>query len=406
MFFDKDGNLNVVMKSGGLPVSATDLASKKSSVATAVRAVMGDKYLSRVSRGSVDLGEDSLNAPVASKEAEIKFVAGTYTVSQLLGWKRSAGNIFGVKGVVYLDMDEMANRVRIGVEKGTSRTAIQAALTKQGIPSGAVVVSETSAIKPLATLQDRLRPSRAGAQINWDNDNNFGNGSWVCTLGFNATWYGYGVFLTNSHCSGLQGGTQYINYYQNSYYGSNTYIGYEWYDPTYFSGGYCVYTGYVCRWSDSAIGYYTITNWTMGRVWRTTSYNGSLTLAVNPTTGKYKVFNIVAEWTYPSVGYAMEKVGRTTGWTYGVVTQTCVDTGVNGTNIVQLCQDFVKRSGANIVAGGDSGSPAFYWYGGNQIALSGLLWGGGSSDGVYNDTFVFSPMGNIEYELGALTTPY
>jgi hypothetical protein len=397
MYF-ANGKLNVVLAGGN--GSASQKASAKSSIA----AIMGSNYLRQIPRGSVaDENENSTSLP-AGTEVEVNVVPGKYKASQLLAWKRSAGSAFSVKGVVYIDFDEVANRVRVGVEKGTSKTAVENALKNQKVPLEAVIISETAAIKPMATLQDRIRPTFGGLQLNWDNDNNFANGSWVCTLGFNATWYGYKVFLTNSHCSGTQGGTQYVNYYQNSYYGTNTYIGYEWYDPTYAA---CTsYSGYVCRWSDSAIAYQAAGNPALGRVYRTTNFNGSLTLAVNPNTGAYKKFNIVAEWDYPTVGYAIDKEGRTTGWTYGTVTNTCVDTGVSGTNIVLLCQDFVQRTGYNIVAGGDSGSPAFYWYGGAQIALSGLLWGGGSSNGVNGDIFVFSPMGNIEYEMGELVTPY
>jgi V8-like Glu-specific endopeptidase len=50
------------------------------------------------------------------------------------------------------------------------------------------------------------------------------------------------------------------------------------------------------------------------------------------------------------------------------------------------------------VAGGDSGSPVFIGTG--TVTLVGILWGG-SSDG---STYVFSPLNQIENELGALAT--
>jgi hypothetical protein len=83
-------------------------------------------------------------------------------------------------------------------------------------------------------------------------------------------------------------------------------------------------------------------------------------------------------------------VGRTTGWTQGKVTNTCVNVGVSGTTIVQLCQNLVSaRLGA-----GDSGSPVFK--GSTNVTLSGILWGGNSSGTQY----VYSPISNIEKELG------
>jgi hypothetical protein len=86
-------------------------------------------------------------------------------------------------------------------------------------------------------------------------------------------------------------------------------------------------------------------------------------------------------------------------WTQGTVTRTCVNTGVSGSNIVLLCQDFVENT-VQIVAGGDSGSPVFRVSGSNNATLLGNLWGGNSS----GTLFVYSPIANIERELGALTT--
>jgi hypothetical protein len=45
-----------------------------------------------------------------------------------------------------------------------------------------------------------------------------------------------------------------------------------------------------------------------------------------------------------------------------------------------------------------SGSPVFAEEGGGNVTLAGILWGGGGG------TFVFSPLANIERELGPLQT--
>jgi hypothetical protein len=92
----------------------------------------------------------------------------------------------------------------------------------------------------------------------------------------------------------------------------------------------------------------------------------------------------------------VNKVGRTTGWSQGPVTGTCVNVNVSGTNITQLCQTIVSAR----VAGGDSGADVFSITSGTNVKLNGILWGG-SSDG---KTFVFSPLANVMGELGALTT--
>ena len=81
---------------------------------------------------------------------------------------------------------------------------------------------------------------------------------------------------------------------------------------------------------------------TLGEIAKTTGpNNGSLTIS-----GK---FNITAEGN-PVVGQNANKVGRTTGWSRGRITNTCVNVNVSGTNLTQLCQSIVTAR----VGGGDT----------------------------------------------------
>jgi hypothetical protein len=73
-----------------------------------------------------------------------------------------------------------------------------------------------------------------------------------------------------------------------------------------------------------------------------------------------------------------------------------VNTGVSGSNIVLLCQNFVNAG----VGGGDSGSDVFRVGGGHNVTLLGILWGGNGA----GTLFVYSPMSGVERELGAVTT--
>ena len=162
-------------------------------------------------------------------------------------------------------------------------------------------------------------------------------------------------------------------------------------DPTFFRGRGCP-RGRKCRYSDSnfSAGNGAVP-FALGAIARTTGpNNGSLEIA-----GEFSI-----EGQGPAtIGQTANKVGRTTGWTQGEVTRTCVNTGVSGSNFVLLCQDFVENDG-QIVAGGDSGSPVFRIKSGGGVTLLGNLWGGNSS----GTQFVYSPIANIERELGALTT--
>jgi hypothetical protein len=234
----------------------------------------------------------------------------------------------------------------------------------------------------MVTLRDVVRPVTGGLQINFP--------GYLCTLGFNATSGSTASFITNSHCTTKQGGVESTPYYQPTQTLAPASIGVEVADPTY-TRATCPRNirGKVCRWSDASRAAYSGgTTFTLGRIKQTTgANNGSLEIAGE--------FTIAAEdqRTAFTVGEIMNKVGRTTGWTQGAVTNTCVHTGVQGSNIVQLCQTHVAAG----VAGGDSGSPAFRITSGSNVALAGILWGGGTN------VWVFSPLNNIERELGALT---
>jgi hypothetical protein len=220
----------------------------------------------------------------------------------------------------------------------------------------------------------------------------------VCTLGFNIpggtkNGVAYGrSFVTNSHCTNTQGGTEGTNYYQPSSSVSGI-IATEADDPTYFKGGVCP-KGKKCRYSDASRALYAAgTGSSDGLIAQTTGFNnGSLTVSSsNP------FFTITGQANGAAVGAVVNKVGRTSGWTRGSVTRTCVHTGVQGSQVMQLCQTFVQGSGT-IVLSGDSGSGV--WIdSGNGVTLVGLLWGG-SSD---NRTFIFSPLSQVMDELGTFS---
>jgi hypothetical protein len=202
-------------------------------------------------------------------------------------------------------------------------------------------------------------------------------------------------FITASHCTNVQGGVEGTQFHQPL---ASNLIGTEVADPVYFTGFPCP-PGRRCRFSDAARArYLTAVGSDLGGIARTTARSvadGPITInAANP------FFNIVSEVS-PIQGVQVNKVGRTTGWTYSRIGSTCIGANVAGTNITLLCQ---SRTIVGIVPGlarpGDSGSPVFYWDGGSNAGLTGIVWGVNSS----NTRFVFSPMSGIEGELGALRT--
>jgi hypothetical protein len=298
------------------------------------------------------------------------------------GWV--TGRVLAMRGAVSVDADEARNRVTIGIERGMPVAQVRSAVARTGVPLDAVVIEETEPVRLMATLRDRIRPVVGALQINFDPPDT--PGSLVCTLGFNAIRNGQRSFITNSHCTNTQGGNESTPYWQPTQGAAPTRIATEVADPAYTAGGGCP-SGRRCRRSDAARARYASgTTSTLGRIARTSgANNGSLTI-----TGS---FRITAEGS-AIVGQQVHKIGRTTGWTRGSVTGTCVNTPVS--DIIQLCQTWVSAE----VGAGDSGSPVFRRQGTtNNVTLVGILWGGSGST-----LYIFSPISNIETELGALRT--
>jgi hypothetical protein len=313
--------------------------------------------------------------------SQLRVVPAQYDWVQLERWfVQASAEVLAGPGGVFVDADEASNKVRIGVERG-SIARIRGIVARLGIPDDAVVVQEAEPIRYAATLRDRVRPVVGGLQINFPR--------FLCTLGFNAIRSGQSSFITNSHCTNTQGGTEGTPYWQPLESVDPVQIGTEVDDPEYVKGtgeNGCP-NGRRCRFSDaSRAAYAPNIGFTLGAIARTTGpNNGSITIDGG--------FSITREGN-ASVGETVNKVGRTTGWTRGRVTNTCVNTGVFGSNVVQLCQTFVSAG----VGAGDSGSPVFIERG-RGVILAGILWGGSGST-----TYVYSPLSNIERELGALTT--
>ena len=316
----------------------------------------------------------------------IRVLKGDFDWADLEQWQAHASEqVLGVAGAVFVDADEASNRVRIGVERGAAGGQARAAAARLGIPASAVVVQETDPIQLVTSLQGHVRPILAGLQINFP--------GFLCTLGFNAVDVasGQNSFITASHCTNTQGGVESTPYWQPLQSTDPDTIGIEVADPPYLRNIPGCPRGRRCRSSDAARARYTTiptVTFTLGGIEQTSGpNNGSLTI-----TG---AFSIISKGPAAVVGEQVNKVGRTTGWTQGLVTNTCVDTGVSGTNIVQLCQTFVSAG----VGAGDSGSDVFGITSGSNVKLLGILWGGNSG----GTQFVYSPIANIEAELGALT---
>jgi hypothetical protein len=253
-----------------------------------------------------------------------------------------------------------------------------------GVPQSDYQIVVTAPIHNMVSLQGKWRPTRSGTQIHF--------GMYLCTLGFNVDHGGGRSVITSSHCTKRQGGTEGTTYYQPTSSVDPTVIATEADDPEYFMDGVCS-AGKVCRYSDASRALYSS---------GTSSDRGIIAKTSEPNNGSLEVtgaFTVTAQNnTSTSFSGTVNKVGRTTGWTQGNVTNSCVTVNVSGSNIQQLCQTLVQKKGTVLVKGGDSGSPVVTTSGDNAT-LIGILWGGNTN----GDLFVFSPLKSIQDELGGVT---
>jgi len=348
----------------------------------------------------------ALSALKSWGQGEVRVLQGRYDFAQLVEWKRALRPaVLGQPGVVFLDADETRNRVVVGIDesraKGLDTGGLDKALALKGVPREAVLYQEVPAIRDLtgvwtdkakkpatSTLLSATRPVPGGVQIIFLDLPL----AYFCTAGFNAYLDGAFGFVTNSHCTkdrGTVDGTTYAE--GNDPFG--TAIATEVADPAYFTGDPCP-SGYKCRYSDSSFAQYNTTNLgSLGKLAKTSSRGplaGSITL--KPPTARFSISAIASALE----GQTVNKIGVTSGWTYGPITATCADIGVTGTTNALLCQNIVKAGSDH----GDSGSPVFSWTTGATVKLLGILWGGGTSNG--QQVFAYSPIENIQQELGAL----
>jgi hypothetical protein len=343
--------------------------------------------------------------------------------SRMMRWRESATAVFGIQGVVATDIDEVANRLVIGVVDEALRAGIETTLGAAGVPPEGWDVKRMEVPVPSSSLLSVVegdphlhRPLVGGLEI----PRSFPSGGFDvvgCTLGFVATRRGVPGVVTNSHCTNVQGGVEDTTYTQGAQF-----IGTETVDPPWrlrdpflpeilscpFLCNFGVSDPELprcrCRFSDAAFVALGVAPGGEPVPPGFGNFSAAMSIAhaaegapdwppTIPTS-----FPITSEGT-AVVGQTVRKVGRTTGQTVGQVTATCVDVGQAGTAFLAKCQTLASYA----TDLGDSGSPVFSIAAFSPLLrprarLLGINWGGGASGGV------FSPIANIQRidELGSL----
>ena len=337
---------------------------------------------------------------------------GRYNFVQLKGWHDvHRFRTLAIPGTSSVDVDEVNNRLEIGVLNNSALNDVRQVLEELGIPGQAfnisvvppalLTIGRPGVVQDALTLQSKWRPVAGGIQIS--------EGSSFATLGFLAVRKNEAGFITCSHCTDTQGGVEDTVINQPTTAKKNR-IGVETVDPSYFAGNGCP-SDRKCRYSDTA--FIKRDSTTDQTIPLTPGNFGALQVPYVHTFDSalpiiYPVLEHQIKWVASESvsGELLEKVGRSTGRTVGEVNGTCVDQNVvkkvNGqdvdTKLTLLCQDKVSA----LSGSGDSGSPVFKIEAAADnlpsVRLYGVAW---SSNG--QDTW-FSPISQITWvgEMGAL----
>lgn len=293
----------------------------------------------------------------------IRPVPATYAFRTLETWHRQLDPVaFAHTGVIFTDVDDSENGLTLGVTCEITEEVVMQILAQAGVPRGAVNVEIAEAPDPL--LADFHRPLVGGLQLLPDID-----GSGFCTLGFIAERRPQVGFVTNSHCTAAQGSVDATLFFQPSdavtppkgFDKSDLTVGVELIDPPFIT---CLGLGPVCRYADAAFVNRTKkTKVSFGRV--------AIEHQMPPIWDGQSTFRIVDEFS-SFEGLPVLKTGRTSGTTSGSVDDVCLNQLMKSPPRVELCANIATLFSAK----GDSGSPVVIAVGGDDVFLTGLLWGG------------------------------
>jgi len=367
VFLDDEGRINVYVVGGEGPGTEDQLRKRRQRILGVLNGVYGPALLRAPGK------EDRMR--------ELRVLNGRYDVRELGRWRDHLRKYIGnVDGLVSLDLDERRNRVVVGLSTSGAVEALAKRIEAMGIEREAVRVELVTPIVELKSVRSKFRPVIGGTQLEID------LGVFAaanCSMGFNATVGGVKGFVTNSHCSKKKAENDDAAFHQpnDPWYTEGNKIGYEMRDTWSFTGGTCP-DGRKCLLSDSTFVKY-----------RKESLFGGAHIARTEELFSREVvddpYDVTWFSSFPVAGLTLHKVGRTTGWTRGVLETTCMD--IDFGDFIKICQsEIVQEPGVEekIADNGDSGSPVFFDAGAGNAYLAGLLHAG-RTDG---SSIVYSPI--------------
>lgn len=310
------------------------------------------------------------------KEGQVLIRQGQFAFAELAAWRDqlTESSVLDLPGVVFTDADEVQNRVVIAVNDAATRAQVAQELSTLGIPTEAVAYetfADGEELNPSydigpgesGTLRDQTGPIMGGKKISWYNSSD--GKLYACTVAFATTYNSASAAVTNSHCSRTRGELEYTPYY----FPYAQHVGTEVKDPA-FSNNCDWMVWQKCRNADAIIfnvpSYPTQRGYiARPRTWHTDNSDAVQYVEID----QYKPTFTISGTADTKAGTYVDKVGQRTGWTFGVVEKTCVDTSTSLGHKFR-CQHLSKAAANH----GDSGSPVFYWDG-DTVRFLGTLWG-------------------------------
>lgn len=342
--------------------------------------------------------------------------AARYTFLELRAWRDGWWDrILDVPGVSFVDLDEAANQVVVGLAEPAARARVLELLRDSGIPVPAIGFERAGypqqhggqveyapyrydAPSQGDSITSYRRPLEGGLKITYRHSADPTLAT-ACTLGFIAVLNGVRVGITASHCSLRHWDLDNTTFFQAEP-GAGRYFGFEFKDPNGHSCGFLSVN--VCRGSEaSAVLLEGDVGNSLGYIVRPVgppplgrSIYGvqQSSMRVDPATPNFRIIGRKAS----DRGIDVYKVGAATGWTWGKVSRTCVDIPADRPNSKLRCQYLASFSSAR----GDSGAPVFDVNADGTASLMGLNWGILVEDG--EEFAIYTSLGSIERDLGTL----
>jgi hypothetical protein len=319
-------------------------------------------------------------SPNVAESSGVRFLPAKFDFVELSYWKALIPALAG-EDLRLLDVDDIANRVTIGVGSASVTGRVRSALLNEGIPADAVEIVVVDNVVDDATLQDYTTAPRGGYLIKY-------NTTGGCTIGGNgydpvaAKWY----FLTAAHCGPTVGQVDAVSQHQpDTNYGA---IGFEvrdepWYDWTFQTSYPCPQSYNRCKIADVAMYEYSA---------RSPDLAIARPLANSITLDSPDSWQQSGLWGgRMSVGTSIILVGAVSGKRTGSITHRCVDLWWTPQNGWYRCMD-----GANYVAqGGDSGAPILVASQSPNHGLFGFHKGRSSINGSSTIYSIYTPAINV-----------